>query len=81
MFYKVSVLKNFCKAHMKTSVPESPFNKVSGLFLRLTLIKTSVKKRFFIASFQLMLFYLGSDYIRETSILLGHLGLPKTNQV
>ena len=81
MFYKVSVLKNFCKAHMKTSVPESLFNKVSGLFLRLTLIKTSVKKRFFIASFQLMLFYLGSDYIRETSILLGHLGFPKTNQV
>ena len=38
MFYKIGVLKTFCKIHRKTPVPESLFNKLTGLYLA-TLLK------------------------------------------
>ena len=38
MFYKIGVLKTFCRIHRKTPVPESLFNKLTGLYLA-TLLK------------------------------------------
>ena len=45
-FCKIDILENFRKIHMKTPVPESLFNRVTGL-LCVTLFKKKLRHRCF----------------------------------